>query len=191
MLRIRFLRVGRKGHPFYKIVVTDKNNPPSSGRFVDEVGFYNPLTKEFRADKERINYWTEKGAQFSDVVFNLLVKKGVIKGEKRNVFFLSKKRREKISAAEKGEEKKEIKEETVKEEVKEEKEKRDTGEEEKKEEKKEAEPKEEAGEEEKKEEKKEAEPKEEAGEEEKKEEKKEEEEADSKETKETEEKKEK
>ncbi len=96
MLRIRFFRKGRKGQPFYKIVVTDKNNPPASGRFVEEVGFYNPHTKECEISKEKVVNWMGKGAQPSDVVHNLLVKKGIIEGKKINVVSLSKKRKEKL-----------------------------------------------------------------------------------------------
>jgi small subunit ribosomal protein S16 len=96
MLRIRFFRKGRKKQPFYKIVVTDKNNPPSSGRFVEEVGFYNPHTKECKIEGERVIYWIEKGAQPSDVVHNLLIKKEIIKGEKKNVVSITKKRQAKI-----------------------------------------------------------------------------------------------
>ena len=46
MLVIRFFRVGKKNQPSFKIVVTDKKHPPKGGRFLEEVGFYNPLTKE-------------------------------------------------------------------------------------------------------------------------------------------------
>ena len=101
MLRIRFFRKGRKKQPFYKIVVTDKNNPPSSGRFVEEVGFYNPHTKECKIEGEKVSYWMEKGAQPSDVVWNLLIKEGVIKGEKINVVSLTKKRKAKIEEKQK------------------------------------------------------------------------------------------
>ncbi len=46
MLAIRLFRVGKKNQPAFKIVVTDKRNPARAGRFVEGVGFYNPLTKE-------------------------------------------------------------------------------------------------------------------------------------------------
>ncbi len=104
MLRIRFFRKGRKKQPFFKIVVTDKNNPPSSGRFVEEVGFYNPHTKECKIEGEKVTFWMEKGAQPSDVVWNLLIKEGLIKGEKRNVVSLTKKRRAKIEEKQKKDE---------------------------------------------------------------------------------------
>ncbi len=115
MLRIRFFRKGRKKQPFYKIVVTDKNNPPASGRFVEDVGFYNPLTKECQIKGERVIYWMEKGAHPSDVVRNLLIKKEIIKGEKVNVVSISEKRKEKIA----GKKEKEEKKETIPEETKE------------------------------------------------------------------------
>ncbi len=123
MLKIRFFRKGRKKQPFYKIVVTDKNNPPSGGRFVEDVGFYNPLTKECEVKGDRVAYWTEKGAQPSDVVRNLLIKKGLIKGKKVNVVSISKKRKEKIAGkkekeipvVEKAQEMKEVVEEIIEE----------------------------------------------------------------------------
>jgi small subunit ribosomal protein S16 len=82
MLVIRFLRVGKKKQPSYKIVVTDKKNPPRAGRFVEQVGFYNPLTKEKILKGERIKYWLSVGAKASDTVYNLLVKEQIIQGKK-------------------------------------------------------------------------------------------------------------
>jgi small subunit ribosomal protein S16 len=82
MLVIRFLRVGKKKQPSYKIVVTDKKNPPRAGRFVEQVGFYNPLTKEKILKGERIKYWLSVGAKTSDTVYNLLVREGIIEGKK-------------------------------------------------------------------------------------------------------------
>ena len=46
MLAIRFLRVGRRHHPSYRIVVVDKKRGPKSGKFIEQLGFSNPLTKE-------------------------------------------------------------------------------------------------------------------------------------------------
>ncbi len=111
MLRIRFFKVGRKGQPFYKIVVTDKNNAPVGGRFIDEIGFYNPITKEFSIKEEKVSEWKDKGAQCSDTVRNLLIKKGIIKGKKANVFSLSERKKKEIEdKKEKGRVEKENKE---------------------------------------------------------------------------------
>jgi len=82
MLVIRFFRVGKKNQPSFKIVVTDKRRPPRAGRFVEEVGFYNPLTKEKVLRAERIKYWLSKGAKPSDTVYNLLVKEKILEGKK-------------------------------------------------------------------------------------------------------------
>ncbi len=83
MLVIRFFRVGKKNQPSFKIVVTEKTNPTHAGRYVEEVGFYNPLTKEKRVNTERMKYWMSQGAQPSDTVFNILVDEKIVKGKKK------------------------------------------------------------------------------------------------------------
>ncbi len=83
MITIRLFRIGKKRQPSYKIVVTDKKNSPSGGRFIDEVGFYDPITKNRSIDGEKVKYWVSKGASVSDTVHNLLVKEGVIEEKKR------------------------------------------------------------------------------------------------------------
>jgi len=134
MLVIRLLRTGKKNQPFFQIVVTDKKNPPRGGRFVEKVGYLNPLTKEISLKKERIQYWLDKGVKCSDRVHNLLIKEKVLEGEK---IPLHKKKKEKKKAEaeakpaekptekpeEKPEKKEEPKEEKPKEEVKPEKKK--------------------------------------------------------------------
>jgi len=82
MLIIRLFRTGKKNQPFFKIVVTDKRNPPKGGRFVEKVGFWNPLTKERKLNAERIKYWLSKGAQVSDTVHNFLVDEKIVEGQK-------------------------------------------------------------------------------------------------------------
>ena len=73
MLVIRFFRTGKKNQPSFKIVVTDKRKPPRAGRYIEEVGFWNPLTKEKVLKSERIKYWLSVGAKPSPTVHNLLV----------------------------------------------------------------------------------------------------------------------
>lgn len=82
---IRLFRIGKKKQPSYKIVVTDKRNAPARGVFVEEIGFYNPMTKEVNIKKERAIYWLSVGAQASDTVHNLFITNKVIEGEKRKV----------------------------------------------------------------------------------------------------------
>ena len=85
MLVIRLFRVGKKNQPSFKVVVTDKRSKPRAGRFVEEVGFYNPLTKEKVLRGERIKYWLSVGAKPSPTVFNLLISEKIIEGKKISV----------------------------------------------------------------------------------------------------------
>ena len=82
MLTIRLFRVGKKNQPSFKIVVTDKRSKPRAGRFVEEVGFYNPLTKEKVFKGDRIKYWISVGAKPSPTINNLLVSEKIITGKK-------------------------------------------------------------------------------------------------------------
>jgi len=85
MLVIRLFRVGKKNQPSFKIVVTDKRKPPRAGRYIEEVGFWNPVTKEKVLKKDRILYWISVGAKPSPTVFNLLVSEKIIAGKKIDV----------------------------------------------------------------------------------------------------------
>jgi len=75
MVTIRLARHGSKKNPFYHITVADRANS-RDGRFVERVGFYNPVAKGraegLRIDLERIDHWLSVGAQPSDVVKNLI-----------------------------------------------------------------------------------------------------------------------
>jgi len=82
MLVIRFFRVGKRNQPSFKIVVTDKRKPTRAGRFVEEVGFWNPLTKEKILKKDRILHWLSVGAKPSESIHNLLVSEKIIEGKK-------------------------------------------------------------------------------------------------------------
>lgn len=117
MLVIRFFRIGKKNQPSFKIVVTDKTRPPRAGRFVEEVGFYNPKTKEKVLKGERIKYWLSVGAKPSDTLYNLLVSEKVIEGKKTPIY-IKKTKKEEIPAVKAPAEKKteEVKEEKPKEE---------------------------------------------------------------------------
>jgi len=96
MLRIRFLRRGKKNRPFFKIVVVERKSPPRTGKFIEDVGFYNPLTKERKLKAERIKYWISKGAQPSSVVHNLLISEKILEGKKINLSKKIKKQNKKI-----------------------------------------------------------------------------------------------
>ncbi len=94
MLVIRLLRIGRKHQPSYKIVVTDSRRAPKGGRFVAEVGSWNPLTKQRILKKEEIKEWMSKGAKPSDTVYNMLLEEKVVEGKKTPVHKKSKKKEE-------------------------------------------------------------------------------------------------
>lgn len=79
MLKIRLRRMGAKKAPFYRIVVAD-SRAPRDGAFVEEIGYYNPLTEpaEIKIDNERAAEWLRNGAQPTDTVRVLLKKSGAI-----------------------------------------------------------------------------------------------------------------
>jgi small subunit ribosomal protein S16 len=78
MVVIRLSRGGAKNRPFYNVVVAD-SRCRRDGRFIERVGFYNPVAKEgteaLRLNQDRIGYWVANGAQLSDTVARL-VKQG-------------------------------------------------------------------------------------------------------------------
>ncbi len=75
MVIIRLARGGAKKRPFYNVVVADSRNR-RDGRFIERVGFYDPLAKEgvegLRLNSERIAYWQGNGAQLSESVAKLV-----------------------------------------------------------------------------------------------------------------------
>ena len=79
MVKIRLRRMGAKKAPFYRIVVADSRYP-RDGRFIEEIGTYNPLvtTVEVKVDSERAQAWIKTGAQPTETVKALLKKAGAI-----------------------------------------------------------------------------------------------------------------
>ncbi|MBQ2896459.1 MAG: 30S ribosomal protein S16 [Oscillospiraceae bacterium] len=75
MVKIRLRRMGAKKAPFYRVVVADSRSP-RDGRFIEEIGTYDPLTNPatIQIDMERANYWIASGAQPTDTVRGLLKK---------------------------------------------------------------------------------------------------------------------
>ena len=73
MVKIRLRRMGAKKAPFYRIVVADSRYP-RDGRFIEEIGTYNPLKEptELKVDAERAQQWIKDGAQPSETVRTLL-----------------------------------------------------------------------------------------------------------------------
>ena len=79
MVKIRLRRMGAKKNPFYRIVVADSRYP-RDGRFIEELGTYNPTTapSEIHVDADKVKEWIAKGAQPTDTVKSLLKNTGII-----------------------------------------------------------------------------------------------------------------
>ena len=79
MVKIRLKRMGMKKKPFYRVVVADER-ASRDGRFVDEIGYYNPVSNpvELKIDTEKAQTWMKNGAQPTDTVRALLKKTGAI-----------------------------------------------------------------------------------------------------------------
>ena len=87
-LKIRLARAGTKKRPFYHIVIADSRSP-RDGRFIERLGYYNPLLakdkeERLKLDMDKVKSWIGKGAQPSDRVMRFLDAAGVAKREKRN-----------------------------------------------------------------------------------------------------------
>ena len=79
-VKIRLKRMGSNKKPFYRIVVADSRSP-RDGRFIEEIGYYNPLTEpvEVKINEEKATEWLKKGAQPTDVVKRLFDNAGLNK----------------------------------------------------------------------------------------------------------------
>ncbi len=79
-VKIRLRRMGAKKSPFYRIIVADSRSP-RDGRFIEEVGYYNPMTNpaEIKVDAEKAQKWLDNGAQPTETVKSILTKSGIIK----------------------------------------------------------------------------------------------------------------
>jgi len=79
--------MGAKKNPYYRVVVADSKSP-RDGRFIEEIGTYNPVTQpsEIKIDMERAEYWIKNGAQPTDTVRALLKKAGTsVAGTEKSV----------------------------------------------------------------------------------------------------------
>lgn len=87
-LRIRMARAGTKKRPFYHIVVADSRSP-RDGRFIERIGYFNPLLPKDQADRlkfdlEKAKAWLAKGATPSDRILRFLDEAGIMKREPHN-----------------------------------------------------------------------------------------------------------
>ena len=79
-VKIRLTRMGKKKNPFYRIVVADERSP-RDGKFIEEIGYYNPLTDpaDIKINAEKATKWLANGAQPTETVRTLLKKSEIIK----------------------------------------------------------------------------------------------------------------
>ena len=79
MVKIRLRRMGAKKAPFYRVVVADSRYP-RDGRFIEEIGTYNPMTEPatVNIDADKAKKWIANGAQLTDTVKDLLKKNNVL-----------------------------------------------------------------------------------------------------------------
>lgn len=77
MLKLRLKRIGRKGSPSYRLVIME-NTTRRDGRPIEEVGYYNPISKNCKFDSEKIQKWLSCGVQPTETVANLLKKADII-----------------------------------------------------------------------------------------------------------------
>ena len=78
-VKMRLTRMGAKKAPFYRVIVADSRSP-RDGRFIEELGYYHPLTEpaEIKIDAEKAKKWLANGAQPTDTVKALLKKSGIV-----------------------------------------------------------------------------------------------------------------
>ena len=79
-VKIRLKRIGAKKAPFYRVVVADERSP-RDGKFIEEIGYYNPLTNpvDIKINAEKATKWLNNGAQPTETVRTLLKKTEIIK----------------------------------------------------------------------------------------------------------------
>ena len=78
-VKMRLTRMGAKKAPFYRVIVADSRSP-RDGRFIEEIGYYNPLTNpvEIKIDADKAKKWLNNGAQPTETVKALLKKSGIV-----------------------------------------------------------------------------------------------------------------
>ncbi|MDP3956580.1 MAG: 30S ribosomal protein S16 [bacterium] len=78
MVAIKLQRIGKKKQPSYRIVVQPKRSK-LNGRFIEDLGWYHPVTKKSQILVNRLEYWLKSGARPTPTVHNLLVREGILK----------------------------------------------------------------------------------------------------------------
>ena len=77
MLKLRLKRTGKKRSPFYRLVIME-NTFRRDGRPIEELGYYNPMTKQYKLNTEKIKKWLSYGVKPTETVLSLLKKADII-----------------------------------------------------------------------------------------------------------------
>ena len=76
-VKMRLRRMGAKKAPTYRVIIADSRSP-RDGRFIEEIGFFNPKSDELKIDAEKAKKWLANGAQPTDTVKSLLKKSNIV-----------------------------------------------------------------------------------------------------------------
>jgi small subunit ribosomal protein S16 len=76
-VKMRLRRMGAKKAPTYRVIIADSRSP-RDGRFIEEIGYFNPRTDEVKIDAEKAKTWIKNGAQPTDTVRALLKKSSIV-----------------------------------------------------------------------------------------------------------------
>ena len=76
-VKMRLRRMGAKKAPTYRVIIADSRSP-RDGRFIEEIGYFNPISDELKIDAEKAKAWIGKGAQPTETVKALLKKSGIV-----------------------------------------------------------------------------------------------------------------
>ena len=76
-VKMRLRRMGAKKAPTYRVIIADSRSP-RDGRFIEEIGYFNPISDELKIDAEKAKAWISNGAQPTDTVKALLKKSNIV-----------------------------------------------------------------------------------------------------------------
>ena len=81
MLKIRLMRIGKRGQAYFRVVVQEARSK-NQGKYLEDLGSWNPHQDIFNVKEERVKHWLSNGAKPTDTVHNFLVDKGLVEGPK-------------------------------------------------------------------------------------------------------------
>jgi len=98
MLALKLRRIGKKHQASFRLIVAEKRSK-LDGKYIEDLGWYNPREDKMEFNKDRASYWIKNGAQPTDTVHNLLITSGIIEGKKIAVHKKAKAKKEESAPA--------------------------------------------------------------------------------------------